>query len=222
MFYATIGLGQTNPELILQLDSIKQEDQKWRNLFTEFENNQTDTLGRDRIIELIKQTDSLNYIKVKNIFLKEGFLGYDKVGKEGSHKFWLIVQHQDNYPAFQTMVLAKMKEDVDRNNASSKDYAYFVDRVKVNTGQLQIYGTQMQLNADSSSYEPKPVIEPEKLNERRKAVGLSPIENYIRTMNERYFGTLTRTLQAQDPLPPFHVNQLYDFKQPAACILPKA
>ena len=87
-------------------------------------------------------------------------------------------------------MLEKMKIECERNNASKLYYAYLIDRVKVNSGELQIYGTQMQLNADSSSYEPKPVVEPEKLDERRKKVGLVPISEYIETMNQRYFGTL--------------------------------
>jgi hypothetical protein len=50
----------------------------------------------------------------------------------------------------------------------------------------------MQLNKDNTSYEPKPVIDPEHLNERRKSVGLDTIEEYIKTMNTRYFGTLRK------------------------------
>ena len=85
-----------------------------------------------------------------------------------------------------------MKLEVNRNNASKTYYAYLIDRVKVNTGEKQIYGTQMQLNAESTSYEPKPTIKPKKLNERRRMVDLPPIEEYIETMNTRYIGTLKK------------------------------
>ena len=65
-----------------------------------------------------------------------------------------------------------MKKEVDKGKASVADYAYLVDRLKVNTGKLQIYGTQMIFNSSSFlSYETKTVIEPEKLNDRRKSVG---------------------------------------------------
>ena len=75
-------------------------------------------------------------------------------------------------------------------NASFLYYAYLIDRVNINSREKQVYGTQMQLNSDSTSYEPKPVIEPEQLNRRRKEAGLVPIEAYIKTMNDRYRGTL--------------------------------
>lgn len=35
-------------------------------------------------------------------------------------------------------------------------------------------------------------IDPGKLNERRKQAGLSPIEEYIKMMNEWYYGTLKK------------------------------
>ncbi len=184
------SFSQINDVLIEELKTIKSEDQKWRNLHTDFENGLTDTLGEKRLVELIQITDSLNYLKIKSIFSEHGFLGCDKVGKEGSHQFWLIVQHQDEYPDFQESVLEQMRQEVEKGNASSLDYAYLVDRVKVNTSQLQVYGTQMQINSDSTSFEPKPVMEREKIDERRKKVKLPPIRYYIQLMNDRYIGSL--------------------------------
>jgi hypothetical protein len=85
-----------------------------------------------------------------------------------------------------------MKLEIGLGNASKMDYAYLVDRVNVNQGQLQIYGTQMTLNSDSTSFIPKPVISTEKLNERRTEMGLPPIERYIEIMNEHFHGTLKK------------------------------
>ena len=85
-----------------------------------------------------------------------------------------------------------MKIEVDKGKASPSDYAYLVDRVKLHKGEKQIYGTQMQLNSEGTSYTPRSVIEPEKLNERRADVGLSTIEEYIDLMNSRHFGDLKK------------------------------
>lgn len=85
-------------------------------------------------------TNSLNYYQVKEIFAKYGFPNYDLVGEKCSSDFWLLVQHQDRHPSFQDSVLAKMKTELDSNKASSSNYAYLVNRVKVNTGQPQVYG----------------------------------------------------------------------------------
>ena len=183
---------QIDAELSRYVDSLATADQKWRGLMRQVENGKIDTISRVIVIKNINLTDSLNFLQLKNIFKKYGFLGYDKVGKESSHNFWLLIQHADNYPAFQDSVLTKMKIEADKGNASFAEYAYLIDRVKVNTGQLQIYGTQMTLNSIKTSYVTKPTIDPEKLNERRKQAGLSPIEEYIKMMNQRYYGTLKK------------------------------
>ena len=119
-------------------------------------------------------------------------LGFDKVGKIGSDNFWLLLQHCDRDVVFQEEVLAAMKKELDFKNANPKNYAYLIDRVKVNTSQLQIYGTQAQVNKDGTSYEPQPVIDPENLNKRRLEVGLESIESYVNTLNELYKGRLNK------------------------------
>ncbi len=181
-------------KLIRVLDSLVKEDQKWRNYIVKFDNKLLgdDTISRKSILLHLLATDSLNYFHLKNVFHKYGFPNFDLVGVSGSHNFWLLMQHQDSHPQFQEGVLNKMKEEADRGKAELVDYAYLLDRVKVNTGQLQVYGTQMILNSTKTSYEPKPVIDPDKLNERRKGIGLDSIESYIESMNSRYFGSLKK------------------------------
>jgi hypothetical protein len=190
LFFQNICLSQTNELLSKQIDSMKEIDQYWRGMIRRIDNKETDSVTREFANKKIQETDSLNFIKVNKLFDKFGFPGFKEVGKQSSHNFWLLVQHFDKEPNFQEKVLKKMKVEVDSNNTSKSNYAYLVDRVKVNTGQLQIYGTQMVLNKDSTSYEPKPLFEPEKVNERRQSILLPPIENYIEMMNKRYFGTL--------------------------------
>lgn len=181
-----------NQELISLLDSLYLEDQKWRSMVRKFNNKELNdsTITMEFISKNFSKTDSLNTFQVRKIFQKYGFPNFDLVGETGSNKFWYLIQHQDNFPSLQDSILTLMKIEVDKGKASPTDYAYLIDRVKVNTGQLQIYGTQMLLNSTSTSYEPKPIIEIEKLDERRKSVGLPPEEEYIKVMNERYFGGL--------------------------------
>lgn len=192
IFISTTTICQSDSLLSREIDSLVKVDQKWRGLYRQVLNEEIDTISSSFVSFQIRIVDSLNFISIQTIFNKHGYPGYDKVGKESSHNFWLLVQHADNHASFQDSVLTKMKIEAEKGNSSLNDYAYLVDRVKVNTGQLQIYGTQMHLNQDKSSYESKPVIEPDKLNERRKEVGLGTIEDYIEIMNNRYFGTLKK------------------------------
>jgi hypothetical protein len=147
---------------------------------------------KEEISKNLRQTDSLNYFEIKKIISKYGYPNSDLIGMEGSHNFWLIVQHQDRHPIFQDSILRLMKIEVDLKKASGQDYAYLIDRVKCNTGEKQIYGTQMILNKDSSSFEMKNCINPESVNERRKNVGLNSIEEYTQTMHQMYKGIIRK------------------------------
>src|SRR5690554_2812391 len=48
-------------------------------------------------------------VRLKEIFDKHGFVGFDLAGEEGSENFWLMVQHSDHNSDFQKEVLKKMK-----------------------------------------------------------------------------------------------------------------
>jgi hypothetical protein len=183
-----------NKGLVDQLAEMVKEDQKWRNYLTKYNNNElgADTVSRDYLLQQMQTTDSLNHFKLWQIFTMYGYPNYDLVGETGATNFWLLMQHQDKHPKFQEAVLEKMKIEMERGKASPTFYAYLVDRVNVNTGKLQVYGTQMMPNASGTSYEPQPVIEPEKLNARRLSVGLDSIETYIQTMNTLYHGNLKK------------------------------
>gem|GEM_PF-278923 len=128
-----------------------------------------------------------HYYRLTNIFTQTGYPGYDKVGKEGSKHFWLLVQHLDKWPEFQQQVLDAMAKQVAASNASSIDFAYPTDRVRLNTGHKQLYGTQAKYNTDSCQAYPKPLENPESVNERRKMMGLPLLEEYLNQLSESHF-----------------------------------
>lgn len=191
-FSAIDSQAQLNQELIAELDSMVELDQRWRNAHREAVNQSVDSLTKAQLVMAMNAIDSLHYLKLKELFDQYGYLGYDLVGEDGGHDFWLLMQHQDEHPEFQEAVLNEMEIAVKNKQASYSDYAYLLDRVLVNTGRRQIFGTQMTLNSDSSSYIPKPVEDGNKLDKRRKKAGLPPMTLYIKLMNERYMGNLSQ------------------------------
>lgn len=128
-----------------------------------------------------------NQKRVKEIFNEYGFVGYNLAGEEGSSNFWLIVQHSDHNPEFQNEILEKMKVEVDNGNANSSNYGLLVDRVKLNTGQPQVYGTQVDYNMEICQAFPKKLADSINVNKRRKEIGLEPIEEYLNQMTEINF-----------------------------------
>ena len=125
--------------------------------------------------------------RMQKIFNNNGFAGYDLVGEEGSRSFFLMVQHSDHNPEFQSRVLEKMKLEVDKNNANSSSYGLLVDRVNLNTGKAQIYGTQVTYNMNTGQAYPRKLADSINVNERRKSIGLEPIEVYLNDMSEMHF-----------------------------------
>ncbi len=128
-----------------------------------------------------------NQLRAEHLFNQHGFLGYDIVGEKGSQDFWLLVQHSDHNPKFQNEVLEKMKIEVDKNNADPNSFALLTDRVKINTEKKQIYGTQVDYNWKIAQAFPKNLADSASVNERRKSVGLEPIEIYLNRMSEMNF-----------------------------------
>ena len=65
---------------------------------------------------------------------------------------------------------------MEAGEASARDQAYLEDRVRIFSGQPQLYGTQFMYDKDE--LKPQPIEDPEHLDERRAAVGLGPFAEY--------------------------------------------
>jgi hypothetical protein len=169
--------------LATQIDSLASEDQKWRSILKKVDSHLTKQFSHDEVVSKIRQTDSLNYIQLRRIFERHGYPTADQIGRSAVTSFGLLLQHADRHPAFQDSVLVKMKSQAANKKVRWSDYAFLIDRIKVTRGEAQVYGTQLMQDS-VGNYKPKPVIEPEKLNQRRKEIGLSTIEEYLRTMNQ--------------------------------------
>lgn len=125
--------------------------------------------------------------RLEELLNLHGFVGYDKAGKEGSDNFWLMTQHCDHDPEFQLSVLEKMKAEVEKNNASSSKYAMLVDRVNLNLGKQQVYGTQVSFDLDTCQAYSRNLADKEQVNVVRKQVGLDPLEVYLNEMSTAHF-----------------------------------
>lgn len=121
------------------------------------------------------------------IFKQQGYPGYDVVGIAGAHNFWLMVQHCDHQPDFQLLVLQAMEKEVLKKNADVKDFAYLTDRVALNTGKKQLYGTQVTYNTKICRAYPKPVADSLQMNNRRKRIGMPPVEVYLNEISQFHF-----------------------------------
>ncbi len=119
---------------------------------------------------------------LKAVLARIGWFDISKYGEEASQAAWLIVQHSDYDPDWQQRMLAVLEPRVRSGDMQPKYYAYLVDRVASNAKRPQVYGTQGRCLA-KGNWQPFDVVEPLKLDERRKQVGLEPIAEYRSRFN---------------------------------------
>lgn len=99
-------------------------------------------------------------------------------GADVDEKAWLLVQHADADVAFQKDVLRRLEPLAARSETSPKNFAFLYDRVATNEGRLQRYGTQGGCTGPGA-WAPNEIEEPARVDERRAAVGLRPLAEYV-------------------------------------------
>ena len=130
-----------------------------------------------------KELDKKNTRRMKEIVDEIGWPSISKVGSEASVGAWLLVQHADHDVAFQSLCLALMKE-LPAGEVRSQDIALLTDRVRVNQGRTQLYGTQFR--QIKGKHVPRDIEDIEHVDERRKAVGLDTLAENIARMESKY------------------------------------
>ena len=128
------------------------------------------------------ELDKRNTARMKEIIAVSGWPTISKFGEQAANAAWLLVQHADEDPQFQEKVLALMKGLHD-GEVSRQDIAFLEDRVRVNTGRPILYGTQFY-NDSQGKFGPRPIEDPEKLEEHRAAMGLDSFEEYEKEMQQ--------------------------------------
>ena len=178
-FHLSAQAIKTDSALIKKIDTMFKEDQFWRKVYMKIDKHEKSDYNETTIEVKWKTSDSINEIKAKAIVNLYGYPGYDRVGQT-SDNFWAIIQHCDDDIPFQEHILALMKKEIAKNNASKSNYAYLVDRVLVNKHQKQIYGTQVRFDTVTRKSAPFPLKYPKSVNKLRKEMGLESLEVYLK------------------------------------------
>ena len=160
-----------------KLESIRVKDQTLRLILPEIEKK----FGKDSeekiyFWSVIHRQDSINEIEVINIIDKYGWVGANNVGVLANQALWLVIQHAPI--EIQEKYLPYLKVSVEKGESEGWHLAFLEDRVLMRNGEKQIYGTQSTFNKESGEFHIYPISNVENVNERRKKIGLDPIEEY--------------------------------------------
>jgi hypothetical protein len=103
------------------------------------------------------------------------------VGKDGARAAWILVQHGGLSVQRAALDLIQASP---ASGVSPGDIATLTDRVLLAEGKPQRYGTQFRFE-DGNLWQ-EPVEAPESLDERRAEVGLPPMADYVKIVEEAY------------------------------------
>jgi hypothetical protein len=134
--------------------------------------------------EAMERVDRDNTAALKRIVAEHGWPGRTLVGEEAAEAAWLLAQHADADQDFQLHALTLLEEAVRQGEATAKQLAYLTDRCLMHAGRPQLYGTQYACGPDGAR--PHPVVDPDRLDERRAAVGLGPYAEYDAAIRLHY------------------------------------
>ena len=125
-----------------------------------------------------------NAQRLRRIIESVGWPGSDLVGGDGAEAAWLVLQHAISEPDLLRRALPLLTTAARKGKASPAHAAMLEDRIRFFEGRPQRYGTQFDWDADGS-LSPGEVEDPQKLAERRLAVGLPPIEDQLEEARSR-------------------------------------
>lgn len=154
---------------------------------------------RKKLLEMAKMDQKLIRDKKRHILLaKENVKELKKiigeyswpsislVGKKGVEAAWIIVQHADFDIEFQKFCLRLIKSITSKKQVFLHYTAYLTDRVFVNEGKKQIYGTQFYTNQNNKII-PRPIKDKKNLEKRRKRFNLPPLKDYEKIIKNKKF-----------------------------------
>ncbi len=135
-----------------------------------------------KVVEEMKAVDQKHTARMKEILAAHDWPGKRLVGKDAAKRAWLLVQHADLDVEFQELCLTHLEKAVAAGDAEPREWAYLFDRVQVNRQRPQRFGTQF--HPVNGVQVPRPMEDPEHVDERRRQVGLGTMEEYARDMQQ--------------------------------------
>ena len=173
--------GWVDENLRRELLARGEEDQRVRHLAAAQADPDTGRLPDD-LGEQWHTIDDSNTRWLADLVARQGWPGRTLVGDEAARAAWLLAQHADQDPVQQRAFLDRLRVAVTQGEARAAHLAYLEDRVRVNAGRAQLYGTQFTVT--DGSIGACPIEDAGRLDERRAQAGLEPFADYEARMRE--------------------------------------
>jgi hypothetical protein len=130
--------------------------------------------------------DARNTARMKMLIKEYGWPGPELVGWDGTEAAFILVQHADH--SFQKELLPLMQKKYKTGDLSGPNYALFLDRVLVEDGRPQVYGSRAMPFDQWKGGEPVlyPIADEANVDQRRAEVGLSSLAESREILKQMY------------------------------------
>ncbi|WP_160716377.1 DUF6624 domain-containing protein [Chitinophaga solisilvae] len=173
-------INQYNNTIRLLLKNIQYKDQGIRLVLLYQQKKQPQDSALTILVNRqMKEIDLESAESVKKIIDEHGWLGKDKIGKEANEMLFLAIQHVDDSVA-QTKYLPILAEAIKSKAAEPWQYAFLTDRLLMNQGKKQRYGTQTIISDKEYGGYIVPLENPDQVDELRQEMGLESLKEYLK------------------------------------------
>jgi VWFA-related protein len=177
----------------LQEELVKIASKSEKRLFDSVEEARPKDSTQNRVNEG-RQQDSARLCQILKEF---GWPSVALVGKEGVAATLFLVRNSRE-PQLQVALLPVMIAAVKKGEFEKAVIARMVDRVRVDAGMKQLFGTQVKVSDGFLVLDP---IEAEaQVDDRRKQFGMPPLAGYLRLLERQYQMPLIRSVAPSQPL----------------------
>lgn len=128
--------------------------------------------------------DSIDLIKVEQLINKHGWLGPENIGAQNSYTLFTVIQNADY--TTQEKYIPLMMKAVKSGSLSPQLFAGLIDRKALVQHKKQVFGTVFNETFSSKQYTFAPIADEALVNERRREIGLEPIEAYAKSFHVPY------------------------------------
>jgi len=150
------------------LDMVYESDQRIRKF---------KTTDNGDFTQMAKE-DHRNQELVISIIEKCGMPTLEEVNELQMNAIWLGLQHSNE--KYRKKYFPQIEKAVNKGDLNKSHYALMKDRMLMDEGEPQLYGSQLK---NGKLYK---LDSPETVNVRRKEMGLEPIEEYLKNFNIEY------------------------------------
>jgi len=170
-----------NKTLSDSLEAIYKSDQSTRMAIIQARQQNKPSEFLDSLMKEMKKTDLENLKKVNAIVRNNGWLGPQKVGINGAQGLFLVIQHADLKT--QEYYLPLIRKAEKEGEILSSNLAILEDRICMRNRKKQIYGSQGFTDNETGKKYIYPIGNINGLDERRKAMGMPPMKDYVKEWN---------------------------------------